>query len=44
MYKRAFLKYPGGKYNLLPLIHTIIGNRDIDTWCEPFVGSCVVLP
>lgn len=42
MYKRSFLKYPGGKYSLLPWILDVIGNRHIKTWYEPFVGSCVV--
>lgn len=38
----SFLKYPGSKYKLLPWILNIINGRYIETWYEPFVGSCNV--
>lgn len=38
----SFLKYPGSKYKLLPWILDIINGRNIETWYEPFVGSCNV--
>ena len=42
--KLSFLKYPGSKLRFVDLINIEITKlkRDVDTYCEPFLGSGAV--